>query len=102
MGKSSNCTFSGVIGWILAITLAIVITFACVYLLNPINNGLKEEFLTPPLDLPMIERNEVRDPSGSWAYRISKVKFSGHTYIVVEDHGTALLHDPDCECQTQK
>ena len=100
MGKSSNWTFSGVAGLIFLIILAIVIIFACVCLLIKISNGIKEEEVqtVPPLDLPIVERNEVRDLSGGWAYRISKVKFSGHTYIVVEDHGTAMLHDPDCEC----
>ena len=46
---------------------------------------------------------EVRDPrTNKWMYMISKVEFEGHTYIVLEDHGTAILHDPDCQCQTQK
>lgn len=46
---------------------------------------------------------EVRDSrTNKWMYRISKVEFEGHTYIIVEDSGTAILHDPDCQCQTQK
>lgn len=50
---------------------------------------------------PVIQ--EVRDPrTNKWMYMISKVEFEGHTYIVLEDHGTAILHDPDCQCQTQK
>lgn len=101
MGKSSNGTFSEVAKWIFAISMTLVIVVALVHLLVHISNSPshKEEVqAVPPLDLPMVERNEVRDLSGGWAYRISKVKFSGHTYIVVEDHGTAMLHDPDCEC----
>lgn len=43
---------------------------------------------------------EVRCPdTDQWMYRISKVEFEGHTYIVLEDHGSCLLHDPDCKCQ---
>lgn len=103
MGKSSNWSFSGVAGLIFLIILAIVIIFACVCLITKISNGIEKEVqAAPPLDLPMVEINEVRDLSGGWAYRISKVKFSGHTYIVVEDHGTAMLHDPDCECNLSK
>ena len=50
---------------------------------------------------PVIQ--EVRDPrTNKWMYMISKVEFEGHTYIVLEDHGTAILHDPGCKCQTQK
>ena len=45
---------------------------------------------------------QVNDQRGRWMYRISKVEFEGHTYIIVEDSGTAILHDPDCQCQTQK
>lgn len=41
---------------------------------------------------------EVKDQMGRWMYRISKVEFEGHTYIVLEDYGTAILHDPDCKC----
>lgn len=44
---------------------------------------------------------EVNDQRGRWMYRISKVEFESHTYIIVEDSGTAILHDPDCQCQTQ-
>ena len=51
---------------------------------------------------PNVLYKEVKDQSGRWMYRISKVEFEGHTYIAVEDHGTAILHDPDCKCQTQK
>lgn len=51
-----------------------------------------------------LERVKVKDRIGSTntMYQISKVEFSGHTYIVVEDHGTAIIHDPDCKCQTLK
>ena len=46
---------------------------------------------------------EVKDPNtGKWMYRISKVEFEGHTYIVLEDYGSGLLHDPDCKCQNPK
>ncbi len=51
---------------------------------------------------PNVLFKEVNDQKGRWMYRISKVEFEGHTYIVLEDHGTAILHDPDCQCQTQK
>lgn len=45
---------------------------------------------------------EVRDQTNKWMYRISKVEFEGHTYIVLEDNGSCLLHDPDCKCQNPK
>lgn len=46
---------------------------------------------------------EVRCPdTDQWMYRVSKVEFEGHTYIVLEDHGSCLLHDPDCKCQNPK
>ena len=45
---------------------------------------------------------QINDQSGRWMYRLSKVEFENHTYIIVEDNGTAILHDPDCQCQTQK
>lgn len=41
---------------------------------------------------------KLKSSTPEFLYRISKVEFSGHTYIVVEDHGTAILHDPDCKC----
>lgn len=47
---------------------------------------------------PTVLFKEVKDQSDRWMYRISKVEFEGHTYIVLEDHGTAILHDPDCKC----
>lgn len=45
---------------------------------------------------------EVETPDGKWMYRMSKVEFEGHTYIVLEDNGSCLLHDPDCKCQNPK
>ena len=45
---------------------------------------------------------EVTDSRNRWMYRISKVEFEGHTYIVLEDNGSCLLHDPDCKCQNPK
>ena len=53
-------------------------------------------------ECPKVVYREVEKPNHEWMYRISKVEFEGHTYIVLEDTGTAVLHDPDCQCQTQK
>ena len=46
---------------------------------------------------------DVRCPdTDQWMYRVSKVEFEGHTYIVLEDTGSCLLHGPDCKCQNLK
>lgn len=29
---------------------------------------------------------------------LSKVEFSGHTYILFSGNGTGMTHDPDCKC----
>jgi len=68
---------------------------------EPVKPELEEVIEEATGQNPVIR--EVRDPrTNKWMYRISKVEFEGHTYIVLEDHGTAILHDPDCQCQTQK
>lgn len=54
------------------------------------------------IEYPKVVYRDVEKPNHKWMYRISKVYFEGHTYIVLEDTGTAILHDPDCQCQTQK
>lgn len=53
-------------------------------------------------ECPQVVYKEVETPDGKWMYRISKVEFEGHTYIVLEDNGSCLLHDPDCKCQNPK
>lgn len=53
-------------------------------------------------ECPQVVYREVRAPGDKWMYRISKVEFEGHTYIVLEDSGSCLLHDPDCKCQNPK
>lgn len=54
-----------------------------------------EETEKEPVECQIIR---LKSRTSGFLYRISKVEFSGHTYIVVEDQGTAILHDPDCKC----
>lgn len=89
--------------------ILVIIIVVCFSLMTKIE-GRVEEPTKPELE-PVIEAidqnlviiREVFVPNtNKWMYRISKVEFEGHTYIVLEDHGTCLLHDPDCKCQNPK
>lgn len=54
-------------------------------------------------DTSTVIYQEVRCPdTNRWMYRVSKVEFEGHTYIVLEGRGSCLLHDLDCKCQNPK
>lgn len=90
----------------------VVIGFIVLCLVTTKSNSNSSKEL-PNVEQPALVKETEREPLESqtvklksnrpeFLYRISKVEFSGHTYIVVEDHGTAILHDPDCKCQTQK
>ena len=83
---------------IIGVSLLVVITFK--YIEN--TKEVDVELYEPELPSEVIFR-EIKDPSTDrWMYRISKVEFEGHTYIVLEDTGSCLLHDPDCKCQNPK
>lgn len=83
---------------IMGVSLLGVITFKCIENIKKVDVEVYE----PELPSEVIFR-EIKDPSTDrWMYRISKVEFEGHTYIVLEDTGIGLLHDPDCKCQNPK
>lgn len=84
----------------IGVSLLGVITFKCIENIKKVDVEVYEP--EPELPSEVIFR-EIKDPSTDrWMYRISKVEFEGHTYIVLEDHGSCLLHDPDCKCQNPK
>lgn len=91
------------------VVVTILFTFMVFCLVTKIVDKAKEpakpeseQVIEEAIDQSPIVR-EVRFPNtDKWMYRISKVEFEGHTYIVLEDTGSAILHDPDCQCQTQK
>lgn len=78
-----------------------VIVFATIAL-EKINSQSKDLEVPTKKDTYTLIYQEVETPEGKWMYRISKVEFEGHTYIVLEDNGSCLLHDPDCKCQNLK
>ena len=90
------CSTIVVIGFMI---LCLVTTNKSKELPNVEQPALVEETEREPLESQTVK---LKSSTPEFLYRISKVEFSGHTYIVVEDHGTAILHDPDCKCQTQK
>lgn len=88
------------------VTLLIVfMAFGFIKIVDKVEKPVKPE-LEPVIEEAIGQNlilREVRFPNtNKWMYRISKVEFEGHTYIVLEDTGSAILHDPDCQCQTQK
>ena len=93
---------------IVVAVVMILFIFIVVCLITKIGDRVEES--TKPESEQVIEDinqnlviREVYFPNThKWMYRISKVKFEGHTYIVLEDTGTCMLHDPDCKCKTQK
>lgn len=92
-----NFVIISVVG-IIGISLLGVITFKCIENIK----DKKVEVYEPRLPSE-VKFREIKDPSTDrWMYRISKVEFEGHTYIVLEDTGSCLLHDPDCKCQNPK
>ena len=78
---------------------SMVIIFITLYL---IITAKKKSESVELKECPQVVYREVRAPGDKWMYRISKVEFEGHTYIVLEDSGSCLLHDPDCKCQNPK
>ena len=85
--------------------LIVSMVFGFVNIINKVEESVKPE--SEQVMEEAIDQNpifiEVREANTDrWMYRISKVEFEGHTYIVLEDAGSAILHDPDCQCQTQK
>lgn len=84
----------------IGVSLLGVITFKCIENIKKVDVEIYEP--EPELPSEVIFR-EIKDSSTDrWMYRISKVEFEGHTYIVLEDTGSCLLHDPDCKCQNPK
>lgn len=93
---------------VVVVVIVILITFTGVCLINKVVDKVEEptkselEPVIESIDQNLVVRDVFVPNTNKWMYRISKVKFEGHTYIVLEDTGSCILHDPDCQCQTQK
>lgn len=98
----SSKSFYTIIGVICFITISV---FLVVCILTAVDRKSSEIRSNPKEDESKnsVLYKEVYFDTNKWMYRISKVEFEDHTYIVLEDNGSAaILHDPDCQCQTQK
>lgn len=80
----------------------VVISFMVLCFLITAKKGSESVAVEELKECPKVVYREVKTPDDKWMYRISKVEFEGHTYIVLEDNGSCLLHDPDCKCQNPK
>ena len=89
------------LGWFVFITISF---FLVVCILTAIDRKSSEIESNPKEDESQnsVLYKEVYFDTNKWMYRMSKVEFEGHTYIIVEDSGTAMLHDPDCKCNQLK
>lgn len=100
MKNSRSISTSILIGYTLIFLFSAVIVFTICAFKN--DSKSKDLEVLDRKDTYTLIYQEVETPDGKWMYRISKVEFEGHTYIVLEDNGSCLLHDPDCKCQNLK
>lgn len=93
---------------VVAMIILVIIILVCFSLMTKIEGRVEEptkpqsEQVIEAIDQNPVVREIYLPNTNKFMYRISKVEFEGHTYIVLEDNGAAILHDPDCQCQTQK
>ena len=97
----SNKSFYTLVGVVCFITISFFLVFC---ILTAVDRKSSEIGSNPKEDENQNSTlyKEVYFDTGKWMYRMSKVEFEGHTYIIVEDTGTAMLHDPDCKCNQLK
>ena len=89
------------------IAFTAVFTFIAYCLVTRILQSTKEskaesELVIEKRDSNLVIKEVYCPDTRRWMYIMSKIEFEGHTYIVVEDTGTAMLHDPDCKCNQLK
>lgn len=98
MKNNRSISPSTIVGYTLIFLFSAVIVFTICAFKN--DSKSKDLEVLDRKDTSTLIYQEIRCPdTDQWMYRVSKVEFEGHTYIVLEDHGSCLLHDPDCKCQ---